>query len=106
MAETRNISSDDARRIAQHVEDLRPIFAWGAIGDFTRDVPMYEEDDELSEVYLGVQIMIDVIRSQLTELNKVNAELSEKILEDEQELLLRKEADEEKDRFISTLGHE
>ncbi|MCB0429236.1 MAG: PAS domain S-box protein [Flavobacteriales bacterium] len=61
--------------------DLVPVFARAMIGDFSKDVPYAGSEDEFSELYVGVQIMLDVIRDKLGKLGKWNDELAEIVKE-------------------------
>lgn len=54
--------------VQQRLEELRPLFAKVAIGDFSNDVPMPEEDDEFTELYTGIQTMIEVVRTKIADL--------------------------------------
>lgn len=50
------------------LKELRPLFAKAAIGDFSEDVPMPEEDDEFTEFYTGIQTVIEVVRTKIADL--------------------------------------
>lgn len=80
------------QKIEERILGLRSIFGNATMGDFSADVPMYEEEDECTEVYMGVQVMLEVIRGQLDELKN--------------EIVLREVLEKRKDEFISLLGHE
>lgn len=67
------------QRIKKHLDQLRPIFAKAAIGDFSQKVEIPEKDDEFSEIYAGIQIMLEVINYQLGELKRANELLAEKV---------------------------
>ncbi|MCR4264511.1 MAG: PAS domain-containing protein, partial [Candidatus Roizmanbacteria bacterium] len=54
--------------IQQTLDRLRPIFAKAAVGDFSEDLPLPETNDELTELYVGIQIMLEVIRSKISSL--------------------------------------
>lgn len=58
------------QHIKERLEELRPLFAKAAIGDFGEDVPMFEEDDEFTEFYTGIQTIIEVIRSKIYDFEK------------------------------------
>jgi len=64
-------------------EGLIPIFAKAAIGDFSEDPVVPAEDNEVVEIYMGVKVMLDVIREKLAELEKLNSELQKKVKEQE-----------------------
>ncbi len=59
------VHKDSENKLQAALRDLRPIFAKAAVGDFSEDVFLPDKDDEAIELYMGVQIMLDVIRSQI-----------------------------------------
>lgn len=54
--------------VRQKVEVLRPLFAKAIIGDFSGDVPSSDEDDEFTELYTGIQTIMEVIRGKISDL--------------------------------------
>jgi len=64
---------------------LIDIFAKASIGDFSSDVPIAKKEDEFTPVFIGVQVMLEVIREQISAL---------------------KEADLRKSEFLSMAAHE
>ncbi len=74
-------SDDNARYIHQKLSSLNGIFADAAIGTFRSDVVLPKHEDEFTELYVGVQIMIDVIREKIAEAEKANAMLEHRIEE-------------------------
>lgn len=67
------------RHVQEKLAFLNPIFANAAIGDFSKDIEMSHEEDEFTEFYTGIQLMIEVIRQKLAELETLNKQLSEKV---------------------------
>jgi PAS domain S-box-containing protein len=65
--------------VKQRVDTLVPILARSAVGDYSMDVPMDVSHDDFSELYAGVQFMIEAIRDQLAEIDQRNDELRAKI---------------------------
>jgi two-component system, OmpR family, phosphate regulon sensor histidine kinase PhoR len=59
------------------LDELAPVFAKAAIGDFSSHVVIPEKEDELTEFFVGVQIMLDTIREKVKQLenslDQVNA---------------------------------
>lgn len=55
------------RRLRRHLRQLAPIFAKAAVGDFTQDVKIPEQEDELTVFFVGVQIILDAIREKVQE---------------------------------------
>ena len=62
-------------RLQAVLEDLRPIFAKAAVGDFSEDVFLPERDDDAMELYMGVQIMLEVIRAHIKDARDLNRTL-------------------------------
>jgi two-component system, OmpR family, phosphate regulon sensor histidine kinase PhoR len=62
----------DLTRYQQHLrrqlKSLTPVFAKAVIGDFSAQVPIPEKEDELTEFFVGVQIILDTIREKVAEL--------------------------------------
>jgi methyl-accepting chemotaxis protein len=75
-----DVSSMDTT-IKERLQGLIPVFAKAAIGDFSTVLEIPETDDEITEVYMGVKIMLETIREKITEYEKVKAELEEKLAE-------------------------
>lgn len=60
---------------------LRPVFARMAIGDFSKDVKIPKKEDQFTEFYVGVQIMLEVVRERTKELEDLNHNLEELVTE-------------------------
>jgi PAS domain S-box-containing protein len=73
-------------RIRKELSGVMPIFAHAAVGDFSHDVEIPKDDGPFGELYAGVQIMLDVIRTQLEAQQEANRELQK--VKDETEALL------------------
>lgn len=63
---------DDKQKqyIQEKLKDLIPVFAHASIGDFSKDVPVLDAEDEFAQVYAGIQVMIDVIRDKVKHLEE------------------------------------
>jgi signal transduction histidine kinase len=104
---TGNKSSIDAAQsleaykiyVKNKLKELTPVFANASVGDFSNHVEIPEENDEFTELYAGIQIMLDVIRQNLSQLQELNAALSEKVL-------LLEDLDKTKDEFIAIAAHQ
>jgi PAS domain S-box-containing protein len=68
-------------KVLEKLNALYPIFAKASIGIFSDDVEITEEEDEFSELYVGVQVMLDVIREKISELENLNELLEKNIRE-------------------------
>ncbi len=54
---------------------LKPIFAKAAVGDYSLNLRIPEEEDEFLELTMGIQVMLEVIRNQLSEVRGANKNL-------------------------------
>ncbi len=72
---------DDAvkKYVARRLAELSPIFAKASIGDFSEDIPLPPDDDIFIELFAGVQIMLDVIREKIADLEKNNVQLNRQV---------------------------
>jgi light-regulated signal transduction histidine kinase (bacteriophytochrome) len=82
--------------VGDKLSKLGPIFAKASIGDFSQNVEIPDEEDEFIELYVGIQMVMEVIREKISELEDLNRMLEQKVEERTQELkksneLLRKE---------------
>jgi PAS domain S-box-containing protein len=90
MTEPENIENYKAH-IRERVAALLPVFRDAAAGDFSQDVKFPGNDnDELSEVFEGVQLMLKVVREQFNQLKSLNQSLEKKVIERTQELYKEK----------------
>ena len=65
--------------VRKKLDALSDVFARASIGDFTQNVAVPDEDDEFTELYVGVQIMVEVIREKISELQDVNDRLATQV---------------------------
>lgn len=73
---------DDAqyrRLVTERLGGLSDVFAKAAIGDFSSDLEIPPQDDEFTELYAGIQIMLEVIREKTRELEQLNQSLEEQV---------------------------
>lgn len=54
--------------IRHRLRSIAPVFARAAIGDFSKNVEVPESEDELTEFFVGVQIILEAIREKVGEL--------------------------------------
>ncbi len=54
---------------------LTPVFVQASTGTFTTDVSIPEIENENTPIYVGVQLMLDVIREKISHLESLNKEL-------------------------------
>src|SRR6266498_2475657 len=100
-----NSSSEIKMQIRQRLSNLVPVFARAAVGDFSEDVKIPKEDDELVEFYAGVQMILEVVREQLEELKELNQSLEKKVEERTIEILLKNELLKTQTELYETLLH-
>lgn len=65
--------------VRKKLDALSDVFARASIGDFSHNVAVPDEDDEFTELYVGVQIMVEVIREKIEDLQNVNERLAKQI---------------------------
>ena len=57
---------------------LMPVLTQAAIGQFDKDIEIDRENTErVNEVLAGVQVLVEVVREKLDELERANAKLKE-----------------------------
>lgn len=78
----------ETKRIQDKLAPLLPVFAKAAIGDFSDTVPIPETEDEFTPLYVGVQVMLEVIREQLAKLTRQKNEMNS-ILNNTPEIIAR-----------------
>ena len=62
--------------IRKRLDELRPVLASAVVGDFSKDLPIPEKEDIFTELFVGVQVMQEVIRDQLHTLQSLNQALA------------------------------
>ncbi|MBI3189433.1 MAG: PAS domain S-box protein [Ignavibacteriales bacterium] len=65
--------------VHEKLERLIPIFAKASVGDFSETIEIPDENDKFTEFYVGINVMLDVIRKQLGEFLELNQSLEEKV---------------------------
>lgn len=66
------------KKVGKKISELLPIFAKAAVGDFSANIDVPEEEDEFTPLYVGLQLVLEVIREKISELKHLNVELSAK----------------------------
>lgn len=71
--------------IEKQLKSIAPVFAHAAVGDFSRNVKLPKHENELTEFFVGVQIILDAIREKVGELESSVSELkaANKVIENE-----------------------
>lgn len=57
--------------LRKRLKILEPVFANASIGDFTTKIPVPEKEDELTGLFVGVQIMLDTIHEKVGDLEQL-----------------------------------
>src|ERR1051325_7903715 len=63
------------KKVLEKIRGLLPVFAKASIGNFSTDVKIPDRVDEFTGLYVGVQVMLEVIREKIAEFEWVNSEL-------------------------------
>lgn|SRR3989338_1038014 len=71
--------ADYKKNVIKKIEGLRSVFAKAAVGDYSEKIKIPDNNDEFTELYTGIQIMIEVIRTKIKELEDANRNLKQKI---------------------------
>lgn len=70
---------EHAEYLRRRLKPLNRIFSEAAIGNFHLDLKMPKTEDEFTELFAGVQIMIDVVREKIAEAEAANTTLEQRI---------------------------
>lgn len=99
--------------IEKKLERLMPIFAHAAMGDFDQEIEIPEKEDEFTQLYSGINIMLEVIHQKIAELEeeirirkKVELDLRRKQVELQRIIKREKRREKRKDEFIALASHE
>src|ERR1051326_4925261 len=73
--------------VTNKLDSLKPVFAKASIGDFSGNVEIPDEDDEFTEFFVGIQLILEVVRGQMDQLQSLNESLETKIKARTEELI-------------------
>lgn len=65
--------------VRQRLARLNKIFADASVGIFSNRLAIPDQDDEFTELYAGIGIMLDVIREKISDAELLNTELVQQI---------------------------
>lgn len=65
--------------VNMRLDALTPIFAKVAMGDFSSNIKIPDGNDNFTRFYVGIQVMLEVIRSQIQSLTSFNQDLEDKV---------------------------
>ncbi|OGC38324.1 hypothetical protein A2V54_00990 [candidate division WWE3 bacterium RBG_19FT_COMBO_53_11] len=74
------------RLIQKKLTPLTDIYSKAVVGDFSQNLSIPEEEDEFTEIYVGTQLMLEIIREKLARIDDLSANLENKIEEKTVEL--------------------
>lgn len=66
-------------KIRKKLAPLEDVFAKALLGDFTTDLEIPEEDDELAPVFVGVNVLLASIREQIDNYEQLNRNLADEV---------------------------
>jgi PAS domain S-box-containing protein len=90
MKESENIEEYKSY-LKERLASLTPVFKSAATGDLSHDVAFYTgDDDELTDLFEGVHLMLKVVREQFQELKDLNQRLEKMVEQRTQELYKEK----------------
>lgn len=72
--------------IDEKITPLRPLFAKSALGDFSGILQIPEGKGAVTELYIGIQVMLQVMKDQLAQLRGFNQSLEQKVQDRTEEL--------------------
>lgn len=90
--------------ISKHLRELTPIFAYASIGDFSHDVPLSDTEDEFTELYVGVQIMIEVIREKIASVEESKKDILRVLNDLEEEKAKVEQAKASDEAILTSVG--
>lgn len=65
------------QQVKEKLNRLDAVFANASVGNFSEDIVIPKGEDEFTPLYVGMQVMLKVIREQLTELQDVDRKKTE-----------------------------
>ncbi len=83
--------------VKRRLDNLSRVLARASVGNFSQKLNIPSEEDEFSELFVGVQLMLDVIEENLSQLHKLTASLAldaEKVKSENRAIVQEKLIDE------------
>jgi PAS domain S-box-containing protein len=68
------------------LDALTAVFAKAAIGNFESNIDIPETDDKFTQLYVGIQVMLEVIREKTKDLEALNKQLERRVAAQTEEL--------------------
>lgn len=69
------------RQTQQRIAKLREVLAAAAIGDFSKEVPEPEEDDDFADLYVGIDLLLQNVRDKIARCENLNRQLGQQVQE-------------------------
>lgn len=76
--------SNYKKRVIKQLAKLSPFLQKYAIGDFSKNIPLTKEENEFTELLVGLNLMVDDIRELIKEKEEFITELKKTMIELEQ----------------------
>ncbi len=74
------------KRVQDALSKLNKVFVSTAVGDFNANVEVPEQEDEFTELFVGIKLIMDVVNEKMDDLNKVNRDLERTVIQRTQRL--------------------
>jgi hypothetical protein len=62
-------------KVEKMLQDLKVVFAKVSVGDLSANLQLPEGEDEFTELYAGVQLILEILREKIEELTQRTQEL-------------------------------
>ncbi len=97
-------TADYQKYIKAQIAKIRPILIAASIGDFSHNIKIPTKEDEFTDLYVGLQIMVEVVREQTKELQQLNTRLAKNLAD--RTLALQRELEEsaKREAILSSVG--
>jgi len=66
--------------VEKRIGKLFPVFSKTSVGDFSRQIRLPLEEDEFTPLYVGTNMMIQLIREKMAELENLNKKLEKRVV--------------------------
>lgn len=68
MSKSKESPEEYRKRVEKHLAAIKDILGRGAVGDFWTPVKVPKKNDEFTELYVGIDLMMDVLRDKYASL--------------------------------------
>lgn len=84
---SRQPTQDYRAYVKSRLDELTQVFAKASVGDFSVNLKIPGKEDEFTELFAGIQIMLEVIREKTAEYEKLNKNLLQEITQKTAEII-------------------